>query len=497
MIEYDQIILGEGVSFTTDTSLTQINDNVLVVGGTGSGKTCSVIEPLLLNCFNSSLIVSVSKKVLVEKYTPVFEARGYKVFHIDTVNPLQSTAFFDPLLYINDYGDIISLSQKITEMDEKRSHSHADPFWINAASALLNGLISLSVSKSQRKNESPNFADVLSYFDEMEFSAYDEGMLTYSSLDGEFEGFSDGLVKSWWRSFRELPIRTASCVFSELSLLLTRYFNGAMREVFRQPEKYKPIDFSKIAKEKTVVFLSTSAVDSATHAFANLFIGMAIKELFEFAEQQPNGKLPIPFRLVCDDFAVSAKIDRFDQMVSIFREKEMSSLICLQSESQLENLYGKAQATTIINNADTLIFMGGNDLLTARNISERANIPFEDALNLPLGMEWIFRRGCKPICRKRYDIFSDKAYQEITAMYKASVKKKEKTPFQKPKFNFLTGKYGENEACNNDDKNIAPDAEEVFEDCCLDDVEYYDDDMEENGFHNSISILRKIFPNQN
>lgn len=460
----DQIILGEGISFTTDTSLTQINNNVLVVGGTGSGKTCSIIEPLLLHCHNSNLIVSVSKKVLVEKYTPIFKARGYKVLHINTANPLNSTAFFDPLLYIKDYGDIISLSQKITEMDEKRSHTHADPFWGNAASALLNALIALYLSNSQKRNKSPNFADVLSMFDEMEYSAYDDGMVTYSSLDSEFEGFSDGLVKSWWRSFRELPIRTASCIFSELSLLLTRYFNGAMREAFRQQEKYKPIDILQIAKEKTVVFLSTSAVDTTTHAFANLFIGMAIKELFEFAEQQPNGKLPIPFQLVCDDFAVSAKIERFDQMVSIFREKEMSSLICLQSESQLENLYGKAQATTIVNNADTYIFMGGNDLLTARNISERANIPFEDALNMPLGREWIFRRGCKPICTKRYDILSDKAYQEITGAYESWIKKAEALPLQKPRFNFLTGKYdenSENETCSNgeynNDKSIAPD----------------------------------------
>jgi hypothetical protein len=170
---------------------------------------------------------------------------------------------------------------------------------------------------------------------------------------------------------------------------------------------------------------------------------MAIKQLYEFAEKQPNSKLPLPLQIVSDDFAVSAKIENFDKMISIFREKKISSVLCLQSESQLTNLYGHAAATTIINNSDTYLFMGGNDLATARNISERANIPLDDALYVPIGKEWIFRRGYKPIYIKRYNIFADRAYQDATAMYEASIKKAEKAPLKKAIFDFRTGKYND------------------------------------------------------
>ena len=113
----------------------------------------------------------------------------------------------------------------------------------------------------------------------------------------------------------------------------------------------------------------------------------------------------------------------FEQYVSIFREKGLSVTAIIQSESQLGSLYGRDKATTIINNCDTIVFMGSMDLETVRSISARANRPLEDVLYMPIGSEIIFRRGMKPIFTKRYDIFQNEMYQEVTADYEKKVEK--------------------------------------------------------------------------
>ena len=99
------------------------------------------------------------------------------------------------------------------------------------------------------------------------------------------------------------------------------------------------------------------------------------------------------------------------------REKQLSVTLLTQSESQLESMYGSEDATTIINNCDTYLYMGGMDLKTGRSISERLNVPLEDVLYMPIGQVCIFRRGQKPIITSRYDIFKDKQFQKITKAY--------------------------------------------------------------------------------
>ena len=114
----------------------------------------------------------------------------------------------------------------------------------------------------------------------------------------------------------------------------------------------------------------------------------------------------------------------FEQYVSIFREKGLSATILIQSESQLSSLYGDDKATTIMNNMDTIVFLGSMDLATGKRISMRANCPLEDILYMPVGEEIIFRRGMKPIFTKRYNIFENDMYKQITEAYEEQMSKK-------------------------------------------------------------------------
>ena len=139
--------------------------------------------------------------------------------------------------------------------------------------------------------------------------------------------------------------------------------------------------------------------------------------LFEYAESLPYGKLPIPVHVLCDDFATGSRILNFPEYISIFREKQISVTLLVQSESQLESMYGSEDATTIINNCDTYLYMGGMDLKTGRSISERLNAPLEDVLYMPIGQEYIFRRGQRPIVTTRYNITRNEQYRQITQEY--------------------------------------------------------------------------------
>ena len=183
------------------------------------------------------------------------------------------------------------------------------------------------------------------------------------------------------------------------------------------------IDFETLATEKIVLFVTSSPVNPSLNCFISMFYGTSFKELFEIAEEQATGELPIHLDLIADDFATGCPVNMFDQYASIIREKGLSFTALIQSESQLSSLYGTEKATTIINNCDTIVYMGSMDLSTGRNISLRANKPLEDVLYMPLGHEILFRRGQKPIFTRRYNILENEMYKKVTASYEKHISK--------------------------------------------------------------------------
>jgi type IV secretory pathway TraG/TraD family ATPase VirD4 len=175
--------------------------------------------------------------------------------------------------------------------------------------------------------------------------------------------------------------------------------------------KKKQVDFKKFAQNKSVLFIVSSPVSDALSSLISIFYATAIRELFDFAENQKNGRLPYPTHIICDDFASGARIPDFPQYISIIREKGLSVSLLCQSESQLESMYSNHEATTIINNCDTYVFTGGMDIKTAQSVAMRLNRPIDEVLSLPIGTFVIFRRGDTPRIVQRYPIFDDPLYQ--------------------------------------------------------------------------------------
>lgn len=409
----DQIILGDGCIYSSDSRETGLNNNVLVVGGSGSGKTVSIAEPLLLQSYSRSIICTVTKRRIVNQYKKLLQSRGYAIWDLDLVHPAEnSNVTYDPLHYIRNYSDITFLSHSIVKANpQKQQNSSADPYWDEAATSLMNALIGLVLAT----NKNATFGDVLELLDTLVFIDDDAGGIQ-TTLDRNFEQLAKQAPKSFavsnWKSFCKLPIKTAGCVYGTLHATIDSVFTPELRTMFHLN---RPIDFEQMARKKTALFITSSPVNPSLNCFISMLYAQLFKSLFEFGEEQPDGLLPIPVHLLADDFATGCPVPLFDHYISVFREKRLSVTLLIQSESQLSSLYGDRSATTIINNCDSYVFMGSNDLLTARNISFRANRPVEDVLHMKLGREILFRRGSRPKFVNRYNTYAHPAYRQFIA----------------------------------------------------------------------------------
>ena len=413
----DRVVLGDGKDciFSSDTNVTGINNNVMVVGGSGSGKTVSIAEPFLLESNNRNIITSVTKRRIVKKYTPLLEDRGYKVWDLDFVHPENGNVSYDPLNYIKSYQDIIFIARAIVQANVDTNNKNLDPYWYESATSLFVAIISYILIEY----DDPDFSDVLEMVDKLSYSEKDGTIVT--NYDSDFELLQKynplNMASVNWMSFKRLPVRTAGCVFSFLNTALATVFTPELRKMFKMKNR---VNFNDFTKEKSALFITSSPVNPSLNSFINMFYAHTFKELFEIGEMQDSGVLPIPIHFLADDFATGCPVPLFDQYISIFREKGISVTLLIQSESQLSSLYGYQSSTTIINNCDTYVYMGSNDLDTAKNISDRAGIMPEDCLSMKLGKQIIFRRGLKPIFCKRYNVFKNKKYQEITNKFKDS-----------------------------------------------------------------------------
>lgn len=410
----EQIILGAGCTYSTDCTETQLNNNVIVVGGSGSGKTMSIIEPRLLETTHSSSMITVSKRYLVKKYMPIFQKRGYTVWDLNLSSPEESNVFYDPLQFIKSYADINFLASGIVNAEPKKQKNlTADPYWDQGAQSLL----AAEIAYTLMTEDDPSFLDVLTLHEKLEIT--ETGGRIQTTLDANFDYIERKKPNSFavrcWKSFQQLPIKTALCIFSTLNVTIDTLFSPELKACIGQKQN---INFRRLATERIVLFITTSAVNPALHSFANLLYSQSIKELFEYAETRIDGCLPTPVQLLCDDFACGSAILNFPEYISIFREKQVSAIILLQSESQLERMYTPEDATTIINNCDTYVYMGGMDFKTSKNISERLNWPLEDVLYMPIGTVIVFRRGQKPIVTKRYPVQEHPLYQQVSNISK-------------------------------------------------------------------------------
>ena len=405
----DPMIAAKGCIYSSDCAETGLNNNRIVVGGSGSGKTMSITEPCLLHSQNRNLIITATKTRIVHKYRPLLQARGYRVEVLDFARLSNCTVGYDPMQFVRSTEDVLCLAQNLVMANPRKENSRADPYWDDMSTSVLCALMEME------RLQSPSqccFANVVKRFQSLRVQYGPSNIRTNLDMDFQMLEFAHpgNAACAHWESFCHLPGKTASCVISALSTTIRYLFNPELLEMMRLPQR---VDFDRFAREKTILFVITSPVNPALANLVSVFYASAMKELFEIAEQRPDGKLPIPVHMICDDFATGAPIPEFAQYISIIREKELSVTVLCQSESQLESMYSHPEAVTIINNCDTYVFTGGMDLKTAQNVSQRMNMPVDRVLALPVGQFVVFRRGQPPVRAQRYPIMEDLQYLQL------------------------------------------------------------------------------------
>ena len=329
------------------------------------------------------------------------------------IKPELSKCGFDPLRYLNKSLDIASFARSIVYQHGMERMSK-DPFWDESALSLLIAMIGF-VKFNEPQSTFARVVELLTNLT-IEDSAY-SGIETNMDNDFKRTYVRNREFKYYYNCFQTFaknPPKTASCIFTALNSNIDKIFTPELLQMMSTCEQ---IDFERFVNEKSILFISTSCVNEALDNYVNIFYSFLFKYLFEYAQNSKNFKLPIPLHIMIDDFACSATIQNFPKYISMIRECDISTSILIQSESQLIGLYGSANATTIINNCDRILYMGSMDLSTASDMSLRLNIPKEDVLYMEVGSMYVIQRGHKPKLTQRYRTLESHKYKRLNAEY--------------------------------------------------------------------------------
>lgn len=389
--KYGKMILPDGKYYSLDDFKTRLNNNVLVVGTTGAAKTRTVITPNLLECVGS-YVVTDPKGNLYRQWGDYMKHHGYRVVRLSFIHPEQSV-HYNPLKYVKTTQQIQQLSSSLVYADDGRAQ---DPYWDNTSLMLINSLLAYIKETVPENSKNHNFHNILEM---LRMAGRDEDSRK-TGLSELMDKLYDKNPKSWavkqFKNVDQAPERTFNTIVSTS----VAKFCSVDTEELAEMMQYDEIDLPSIGQKKTAVFVEVSDSDRSMDMLINMFFTQAMNQLCTYADEKcKNSQLPIPVRFFMDDFATNCKIENFENMISNIRSRKISVMLILQSLSQLEESYGRS-AHTIADDCDTLIYMGGNDPETARQIAIRCNKTTQTILHMPLCSSWIFRRGENPfMCR--------------------------------------------------------------------------------------------------
>ncbi len=391
-------ILGENRYVSNDTRETHLNNNDLIVGSSGSGKTGGYVIPNILAC-DTSFVVADTKSNLYKKLTPELQKKGYEIRIIDFVNPKNSSGY-NPLKYIRrdrktgvyNQQDIISIVNTMLPI-----HCSDETFWVVSARSVLACIISY-VLEAFDENEK-NFSSVLEVYRAVINGV--ENVSCANSRDYHIQFLEkwridhpDSFAVKKYDNFKG-NLCADKCWSSICQFITTALDIFDFDEIQTMFSGDDPIRFTDLGNKKCAVFLNVSDTDRALDTLVNVFYTQLFQILCKQADSTDEGRLKVPVRVFLDDFATNVYIENFDKLISVIRSREICVSVILQSISQLDSVYNKSQALTIINNCDHVIYLGGSDLQTAEYMAARMCKPTESILCMPNEEILLLTRGKK------------------------------------------------------------------------------------------------------
>ena len=433
------------------------NKNVLVVGGSGSGKTRFFIKPNLMQMHSSYVVTDPKGTVLVEcgkmlqRGTPKLDKDGkpmrnekgkiiyepYKIRVFNTIN-FQKSMHFNPFAYIHSEKDILKIVTTLIA-NTKGEGKAGDDFWVKAETLLYTALIGYIYYEAPVNEQ--NFATLVEMLNAMEVREDDESFKNAVDLlfDALEQKDPDHFALRQYKKYKLAAGKTAKSILISCGARLAPFDIQELREIM----SYDEMELDMIGDQKTAMFVIISDTDDTFNFVVAIMYTQLFNLLCDKADDEHGGRLPYHVRLLLDEFSNIGQIPKFDKLIATIRSREISASIILQSQSQLKTIY-KDAAETITGNCDTVLFLGGKESSTLKEISETLGKETIDLYNTSdtrgtsqsyglnyqkTGKELMSRdelavmdgnkcilqlRGVRPFLSNKYDITKHKRYKELS-----------------------------------------------------------------------------------
>ena len=349
------------------------NKNVLVVGGSGSGKTRFWLKPNLLQCHSSYVVTDPKGSIVVECGNALLK-NGYKLKILNTIN-FKKSMHYNPFAYVHSEKDILKLVTTLMT-NTKGEGSGGDPFWEKSERLLLTALI--AYLHYEAPVEEQNFATLLEMLNTMQVLEDDEEY--QNPVDLLFEELAKKKPNSFagrqYKLYKLAAGKTAKSILISCGARLAPFDIQELRDL----TMYDELELDKLGDRKTALFLIMSDTDSTFNFLISMIYSQLFNLLCDKADDVYGGKLPIHVRCLIDECANIGQIPNLEKLVATIRSREISACLVLQAKSQLKAIY-KDNADTIIGNMDSQIFLGGSEPGTLKDLSELLGKETIDAFN--------------------------------------------------------------------------------------------------------------------
>ena len=410
------------------------NKNVLVIGGSGSGKTRFYVKPNLMQ-MHSSYCVTDPKGTIVLECGKMLENNGYEIKILNTIN-FKKSMKYNPFAYIRSEKDILKLVQTIIANTKGEGEKAGEDFWVKAEKLYYTALIGYIFYEAPR--EEKNFATLLDMIDASEVREDDE---TYMNpIDRLFEALEKKepthFAVKQYKKYKLAAGKTAKSILISCGARLAPFDIRELRDLMKEDE----LELDTLGDRKTALFVIISDTDDTFNFVVSIMYSQLFNLLCDKADDVYGGRLPVHVRCLLDEFANIGLIPKFEKLIATIRSREISASIILQAQSQLKAIY-KDNADTIVGNCDSTLFLGGKEKTTLKELSEtlgketidlyntsetRSNqksfglnyqktgkeLMSQDEITVMDGSKCIFQlRGVRPFLSDKYNITKHKNYR--------------------------------------------------------------------------------------
>ena len=420
------------------------NKNVLVIGGSGSGKTRFFVKPNLMQ-MHSSYCVTDPKGTIILECGKMLEDNGYEIKILNTIN-FKKSMKYNPFAYIRSEKDILKLVQTIIANTKGEGEKAGEDFWVKAEKLYYTALIGYIFYEAPR--EEKNFATLLDMIDASEVREDDE---TYMNpIDRLFEALEKKepthFAVKQYKKYKLAAGKTAKSILISCGARLAPFDIQELRDLMQEDE----LELDTLGDRKTALFVIISDTDDTFNFVVSIMYSQLFNLLCDKADDVYGGRLPIHVRCLLDEFANIGLIPKFEKLIATIRSREISASIILQAQSQLKAIY-KDNADTIVGNCDSTLFLGGKEKTTLKELSEtlgketidlyntsetRSNqksfglnyqktgkeLMSQDEITVMDGSKCIFQlRGVRPFLSDKFDITKHKNYKFLEDYDKKNV----------------------------------------------------------------------------